>query len=162
MGYTVYEDATILNVFGNPSKPLYDEKTAYSRVWITGPGGGKYWKLHRFVWTAFNGEIPAEMQVDHIDNNRNNNALSNLQLLTPSENSIKARANSDADRTWKVVEQYTLDGKLVAEYSSATQAEKLTKDSIRVNHRRVSECARGKKDTHRGFVWKFKYYTIDT
>lgn len=44
-------------------------------------------QVHRIVWETFNGEIPEGMQIDHIDNNRQNNALFNLQLVTPKENS---------------------------------------------------------------------------
>lgn len=46
---------------------------------------------HRLVWLAFNGEIPHGMEIDHIDQNRHNNRLDNLQLLTHSENVSKAR-----------------------------------------------------------------------
>ena len=42
--------------------------------------------VHRAVWEAFNGEIPYGMEVDHIDNNPQNNALDNLQLLNRSDN----------------------------------------------------------------------------
>ena len=43
--------------------------------------------VHRLVWEAFNGPIPAGMQIDHIDFNKANNALTNLRVVTQSENS---------------------------------------------------------------------------
>ena len=49
----------------------------------------KTFYVHKLVWQAFNGKIPNGMQVDHIDNNPQNNRLQNLQLLTPSQNSLK-------------------------------------------------------------------------
>jgi hypothetical protein len=45
------------------------------------------------------------MQVDHINNNRGDDSIKNLQLLTPSENTIKARANSNADYSVKTIQQ---------------------------------------------------------
>ena len=39
---------------------------------------------HRLVWEAFRGLIADKFQVDHIDCNRSNNELSNLQLLSPA------------------------------------------------------------------------------
>ena len=43
--------------------------------------------LHRVIWTFFYGTIPQDMQINHIDENKQNNALSNLNLMTPKENS---------------------------------------------------------------------------
>jgi hypothetical protein len=45
------------------------------------------WLLHRLVYSAFNGPIPEDKVVDHIDGDKFNNKLSNLRLLTPRENS---------------------------------------------------------------------------
>ena len=42
--------------------------------------------VHRLVWETFKGEIPEGLEIDHMDNNRKNNALNNLQLVTRAEN----------------------------------------------------------------------------
>lgn len=42
--------------------------------------------VHRLVWEAHVGPVPAGMEIDHIDRNRANNALSNLQLVTHQQN----------------------------------------------------------------------------
>lgn len=47
--------------------------------------------VHRFVWEYFNGPIPSHLQIDHIDGDKANNRLDNLQLLTPKENTRKSR-----------------------------------------------------------------------
>lgn len=41
---------------------------------------------HRFIWEAFNGEIPEGMEIDHINTNRSDNRLENLRLVSSSEN----------------------------------------------------------------------------
>ena len=42
--------------------------------------------LHRAVWTYYKGEIPiGNYEVHHVDTNKNNNDISNLQLLTRAE-----------------------------------------------------------------------------
>lgn len=42
--------------------------------------------LHRIMWETFNGEIPDGYEIDHIDANKENNALSNLQLILHKDN----------------------------------------------------------------------------
>ena len=47
-------------------------------------------RVHQLVWDAF-GEIkkPKDMVIDHIDNDKTNNIISNLQLLNHRDNIIK-------------------------------------------------------------------------
>lgn len=40
---------------------------------------------HCLVWEEHFGEIPEGMQIHHIDGNKQNNNISNLQLVTPTE-----------------------------------------------------------------------------
>lgn len=51
---------------------------------------GQFFAVHRLVYCWFNGEIKEGMTIDHIDGNRHNNAITNLQALTYRENLIKA------------------------------------------------------------------------
>ena len=44
---------------------------------------GKY--IHQAVWEHFNGEIPKGYIIHHIDGDKSNNEISNLQLMTQSE-----------------------------------------------------------------------------
>ena len=49
--------------------------------------------IHRLVWDAF-GDSPRKgrtLQIDHIDNNKNNNRIDNLQLLSSRENITKVK-----------------------------------------------------------------------
>ena len=41
--------------------------------------------IHRFIWQYFNGKIPEDCDVHHLDFNHDNNDISNLQLLTKAE-----------------------------------------------------------------------------
>ena len=42
--------------------------------------------VHRLVYEAFKGEIPEELEIDHIDRNKHNNNPDNLRLVTRKEN----------------------------------------------------------------------------
>lgn len=50
-------------------------------------------QVHRFVWECYNGIIPDGLVIDHINDDKIDNRLCNLQLLTTKENCIKAGKN---------------------------------------------------------------------
>lgn len=41
---------------------------------------------HKVIWETFNGKIPDGMQINHINEDKRDNRLENLELVTPSEN----------------------------------------------------------------------------
>lgn len=57
---------------------------------------GKRKRLHVYVWEKVNGKVPKGYEVHHRDENKQNNALNNLMLLTRSEHqSYHMRTQSD-------------------------------------------------------------------
>ena len=88
--YGAEEDGTILNL--RTMRRLKPETTnrGYSRIWVYKNGNPRHYCVHRFVFESFKGDIPIELQVDHINNNKQNNCIDNLQLLTPAEYCQKA------------------------------------------------------------------------
>lgn len=67
----------------NGLKFTKDEKTGYylnSTLRI---------RMHRYVWVCNNGDIPEGYDVHHIDGDRGNNDISNLELLTKKEHRQK-------------------------------------------------------------------------
>lgn len=42
--------------------------------------------FHRVIWFYFNGEIPQGYEINHIDEDKTNNSLSNLELLSRGDN----------------------------------------------------------------------------
>ncbi len=51
-------------------------------------GGGKSFRVHRLVMEAFVGPLPEGMEVRHLDDDPDNNRLSNLVYGTRSENML--------------------------------------------------------------------------
>lgn len=56
---------------------------------------GELYYVHRLVWENFVGEIAEGYEIDHIDDNPHNNALSNLQLMERRENVLKHYSRED-------------------------------------------------------------------
>lgn len=55
---------------------------------------GKNTRVHRLIWETHNGPIPSGYDIHHIDGNKLNNDLKNLQCLPHSEHlSIHMKAN---------------------------------------------------------------------
>ena len=45
-----------------------------------GQSGQKSYQTHRFIWECFNGVIPEGKVIDHVNNDKEDNRLCNLQL----------------------------------------------------------------------------------
>lgn len=46
----------------------------------------EYFRVHRLVYETFIGKIPKDKEVNHIDGNRKNNNINNLELLSHKDN----------------------------------------------------------------------------
>lgn len=122
-------------------------------------GKVKHFRVHRLVWEAFNGPIPEDMQVNHINEDKSDNRLENLNLMTPKENTNWGTGRERMAKTQtngvlsKPVIQYDLDGNVVAKYPSAQEAHRQT-GLLRSN---ISNCCRGVNyvKTVGGFIWKY-------
>ncbi len=55
---------------------------------------------HRIVWEDHFGEIPAGMQVHHVDGDKTNNDISNLQLVSPLEHKRLHAGCKKVDGAW--------------------------------------------------------------
>ncbi len=51
-------------------------------------------QIHRLVWIVFNGDIPEDKIINHLDGNKENPKLENLECCTLSENMIHASKNN--------------------------------------------------------------------
>lgn len=56
-----------------------DFKTGY---YLSGSIKGKRYRLHRYIYEKYKGKIPKGYEIHHIDKNKDNNTIENLQLLT--------------------------------------------------------------------------------
>ena len=121
-------------------------------------------------------DIPNGFDIHHIDGNKLNNSIYNLELVNHkkhvsehnkgkilSEEHIRKiiEANKgkivSEETKWKIslslqkqVTQYTLEGELVKIWDSIMEAER---NGYHQGH--ISECCKGKRKTHKGFIWKY-------
>lgn len=62
----------------------------HERVKLKGEGNNRWYSVHRLVYETFKGDIPDGLIVDHIDEIRTHNYITNLQCITYSENTKKS------------------------------------------------------------------------
>ena len=92
--YGAKEDGSILNLKTMRClKPCVVR--GYLKIDAYKNGKRKNYYVHRFVFESFKGDIPLNLQVDHIDNDKQNNCIDNLQLLTPALNCQKASVDGN-------------------------------------------------------------------
>jgi hypothetical protein len=114
--YMINSKGVIVNTKNRNIMALHD-RHSYQRVFVD----DKKYSLHILVWESFNNKsVPDGMQIDHIDGDKTNNSIDNLQLVTASENMKNAYSNGHQGQVG--VKQYTLEGEYIKSYSSIREA----------------------------------------
>ena len=66
------------------------DKANHSSGYILVKFNGRMIFAHRIIYTLIEGDIPDNMDIDHIDEVKTNNNISNLQLLSHRDNKAKS------------------------------------------------------------------------
>ena len=79
------------------------QPNGYIRMTLTDDeGNSKTYYAHHLVWRAFMGEIPAGMQINHINECKSDNSIWNLELVTPAENNNWGTAKARRSLTMRM------------------------------------------------------------
>lgn len=74
-------------VIGPKGRPLSKKANGY--IWISRPNKQNY-SAHRLIWERVHGPVPEGMQINHINGNKLDNRIANLEVVTPSRNTLHA------------------------------------------------------------------------
>lgn len=141
----------------------------YLTVWLCKNSIQKNYKVHRLVAAAFIPNPENKRTVNHIDGNKQNNHVENLEWATHSENIIHANATglrivTDAQR-----EAASRNGKKTCEQNRRRTAVFCTKDGIMLEFESahagarfvggvpspIIRCCKGKKKQYKGYEWGY-------
>lgn len=115
------------------------------------------WKLHRLIWTVVNGKIPEGRQVNHINEDKSDNRICNLNLMTPKENNnwgthneklSKALTNHPNKSTPIIAFQ---NGIIKMWFPSTKEA---GRNGFIQPH--IVDCCNGKRKTHKNHQWEYQ------
>lgn len=112
--YYVREDGTIYNAKTNKILSPQLDKDGYQKVQMVSIDGKRHrYSVHRLVLENFNPvEGMEKLQVNHIDGNKQNNALNNLEWVTCEKNiqhaiknNLRAKVNGSSKLTIEQVRE---------------------------------------------------------
>ena len=151
--YTISDKGEIVNINTNKELKPYIRNDGY--VIISLSKGGKKYKcyLHRLVAETFIPNPDNLSQVNHKDEDKTNNCVSNLEWITPKDNcNYGTRNERQGLGHSKPIEQYDLEGNFIKEWDSAAQIER----DLGFNHSNISKCCLGRYNVAYNYKWKFK------
>ena len=138
------------------------DNKGYVRVYLTKGQKTKYIPVHRLVAIAFIDNPMNKPQVNHIDGDKTNNNVSNLEWVTNSENvrhAYKMGLNKHCERAGRpkrpVLQIDPLTNQIIAEYPSISEAGKAIGVKNPCNIGGVCRNSYGRKSIG-GYLWRYK------
>ena len=128
-----------IDVNGYKQASLYKNGKEYKRL------------VHRLVAEAFIPNPNNYEEINHINEDKSDNRVENLEWCTQSYNiNYGTRIERQINSISKKVFQYSIDNVLLNTYKSCTEAER---ENPSFNHRGISYACIGKLKTYKGFKW---------
>ena len=116
----------------------------------------KFHLVHRLVLETFCGKpdrCSEKMVVNHMDENKLNNRVENLEWSTHRYNCNYGTAQIRKSKTIKMpISQYSKNKRLIKHWDSATDAAR----ELNYDQSYISKCCKGLLKTAYGFIWKYR------
>lgn len=134
----------------------------YLSVNLRKEGKANFFSIHRLVAQTFISNPNNLAQVDHIDDNKENNNVDNLQWISNEDNMKKAWLTGarSKEKTYKrgkentcarIVNQYDLNGQFIKKWYCIRDIQR----ELGFDNRNISACCRRKRPTAYGYIWRY-------
>ena len=150
--YEIYADGRIWSYKTNRFLKPQTSNRGYQLVNLyDNDGNSKTYLLHRVIYETFSGApIPKNMQINHRSEVKTENMITNLELMSPKQNSNFGSRNSRiAEALSKQVGAFK-NGELVMTFKSTQEA---SRQGFSQSH--IVHCCNGERKTHKGYTWRY-------
>ena len=159
--YYIYSDGRVQNCNTNHFLKYTTDKNGYLKVRLYKDKHQHTLLVHRLVALAFLPNPDNYSQVNHKDENKHNNDISNLEWCSAKYNANYGTRNERTREKLKQnavlpdnrikVNMYTLDGIFVRQFDSLKEAKIFLNKPITEAH--ISQCCNGIRKTAYGYKW---------
>lgn len=133
-------------------KPSFDTD-GYKRISMRKDGKSYTRKIHRLVAQYFLKADKGKSEVNHLDENKANNHVENLEWVNHLENvNYGTRTKRQSNKLMKPIIQYNLDGILIKMYRSTKEAA----IDNNISPGCIWNCLSGNRKTAIGYIWKYE------
>ena len=127
-------------------------RCGYLQVQLWKDGKAKNYLVHRLVAEAFIPNTDNLPQVNHIDENKQNNCMDNLEWCSRSYNlTYNDRAKKAGKKQSKPVLAIDKVTGLIVEFASVSEASRV----LRIDQGNITKCCQGKYKSMGGFYWYY-------
>lgn len=142
---------------------------SYLKVTLSKNNKQRTFRVHILVARTFIPNPENKPEVNHIDGNKKNNKVNNLEWNTRSENELHAYRNGLAkpsnkqkqavakyakENYSKKVVQYSLNGEFIKEWNSMHDVWR----ELGIRPSYICRCCKGLRNQTYGYIWKYKQY----
>lgn len=132
-------------------KPGKDAK-GYLYVILYKDSKRKKYKIHRLVAMAFLPNTDNLIEINHKDEDKTNNNVSNLEWCERKYNvNYGTGIQRRTDKQSKIVYQYTMNGEFIREWRSAAEV----KRQLGYAPSNICKCCNGKLKAAYGYIWSY-------
>ena len=135
------------------------DKSGYLKICLTDSKHKKHTiKIHRIVAENFIPNTENKEQVNHIDGNKENNRVDNLEWCTQSENMKHAfrnglilREKGKGHHRARAVKQYSIDGEFIRDWDCIEDIGR----ELGIHTKNMARCCKGESRTLGGYIWRY-------